>query len=323
MTPQLIEPPTDFTVFELAEWLETAMVLEGIERISQAEIEDRFPVNQRPEAAVIEELAAEIGSRADMAPATYPFRAGHEEIFIDPTIDPTIYLFLLVLSIESAPYRTQSRYNEIGPSLELLTREAMLAMLGSAAEGRRFGWPAGDGRPELLLEAVEWLASEMGLEVGEVAEDVDEDDKDGGIDVAAWHPFPDKRPSFPVYLIQCTVQATYERKPADVVPDQWAAWIRFGRHPDIGLAVPFAIPPDAKVRLKLRYTTDVLLDRMRLCVLTEQRDLASFEEYGFMSDWTAREIGLIRDELTAPQAADAGKAKPKPKLARKRRPRKE
>jgi CRISPR-associated Cas5-like protein len=314
--PPLLEAPTDFTSFDLAEWLEISMVLDGATEVSAAEIESWFPQNQRPDAAEIEQLFAEIRSRAAVAPNLYPFRAIDEEIVVDRDVDPTVYYLLLVLSVERAPFRKEYRFNEISPSLELITREAMLALLGARGQGRRFGWPNSDGRPEHLAEAVEWLAAEMGLGVGVVREDVDDDDKDGGIDVAAWHPFADGAPSFPVFLIQVTTEATYERKPGDVVPEQWISWIRFGREPQIGLSVPFAIPIDAKVRLsKLRYSANLLLDRLRLCQLLDPGDLSVFDEYEFMRRWTVDEVEKLVIVLSQPDAQR------RPKLAKPRRPR--
>lgn len=109
------------------------MVLEGLSRFSQAEIEESLPTGQGPGAAIVEEAASEIASRAGRAPHVYPFRAIEEEIVVADDVVPTIYRFLLVLSMEQVPYRTQSRYNDIGPALELLTREAALGMLGAGA----------------------------------------------------------------------------------------------------------------------------------------------------------------------------------------------
>lgn len=158
----------------------------------------------------------------------------------------------------------------------------------------------------------------MGLEVGVVREDVDDDDKDGGIDVAAWRPFADRGPSFPAFLIQVTTQTTYERKPGDVVPEQWIAWIRFGREPQIGLSVPFAIPNDAKVRLsKLRYSANLVLDRLRLCELLQGREVTGFEEYGTMTAWTDQEVDQIKAAL-AERPPER-----RPRLAKRRRPRRQ
>lgn len=162
----------------------------------------------------------------------------------------------------------------------------------------------------------------MGLDTTDTLEvEVDEDDKDGGVDVIVWHGLGDANPAFPVFLIQCTVQSRWEKKPCDVVPERWSAWIRFGKEPTIGLAIPQAVPDDAKVRAQTKYTTGVLLERIRLCQLMEGRDISGLVEYAFMETWTLDEITLIVDQLTTLPAAGPGKRKKqRPRLARTRRP---
>lgn len=315
MATPLLEVPTDFTAFDLAEWAETIMVLEGKEALSRTAIAAMFPAGQGPDAAELDELLAEIRRRAEAASQIYPFRTKEESIILDNEVGPAIYFFLLVLSLESAPYRNESRFGEIGPLLELLTREAMLAYLGKGADAIRFGSGA-DGRPADLAAAVAWLANRMGLETLEEAieTDIDRDDKDGGIDVAAWHAFADGAPSFSSFLVQCTTQVTYERKPADVTPEKWGSWIRFGRAPAVVLSIPFAIPQDAKIRQLLRYSVNVLLDRLRLCELLSGRDMSHLDaDLVQMQAWTSSEIEKILGALANPE-------KP-PRLAKPRRPR--
>lgn len=296
------------------------MLLEGLERISQAEIEDRIPMGQGPGASTIEELASEIADRAKRAPTSYPFRSEEEEIFVKPEVDASVYHFLCILSMDGVPYKTQSRYNDIGPYLELITREAGKAFLGDDAEGVRFGYPNDDGRPEHLIAAVEWLATLLKLDPTEVLyKEVDEDDKDGGVDVAVWNGLGDNHPAFPVYLFQCTVQARWEKKAPDVVPAQWASWINFGMEPSIGLAVPHFTSSDAKVRARNKYTTQVLLDRFRLADQSAKRDLTQFPEYEQMIAWTQAEIALILEELSNPSPGRSARRK-KPRIAKGRSP---
>jgi hypothetical protein len=293
------------------------MVLEGEGALSRTAIAAMFPAGQGPDAAELDELLAEIRRRAEAASEIYPFRTKGELIVLDSEVDPTVYFFLLILSLESSPYRIEARFGEISPLLELLTREAMLAYLGEGAEAIRFGSQA-DGRPTDLASAVSWLAERMELEtVKEAIEtDIDRDDKDGGIDVAAWRSFADGAPSFASFLIQCTTQVTYERKPADVTPEKWSSWIRFGRDPSIVLSIPFAIPHDAKIRQRLRYSVNILLDRLRLCELLSGRDMNSLEDdLAQMRSWTSDEIEKILAALANPQ-------KP-PRLAKPRRPKKD
>ncbi|MFB7893492.1 hypothetical protein ACFC1I_14920 [Microbacterium sp. NPDC056044] len=317
MSAAMLEQPTDFTSFELAEWIEIYLVLNGLQSISRAAVTTLFPSGQAPDGAELDQLFAEVRRRAEVAPRVYPFREVEESIVRSSEVDGRVYDFLLVLSIEAAPYRKQSRYNEINPSFELVTREALIAQVGGHGEGRRFGWPNGDGRPEKLGEAVEWLAKEMGLKASVVWDDVDDDDKDGGIDVAVWRPFADKSPSFTVWLAQCTVQATYERKTSDVKPAQWMTWIKFGQPPVTVLSVPYAIPSDAKVRGQMKYSVGLLLDRLRLCeLLGDERTLSGFDEFSFLAEWVSAEV-----EATKLALSDGGDRPPR--MAKRRRPKKE
>lgn len=309
----LIEKPSGSTPFELADWVELNMVLQDLSSVSRTTIVSLFASGQAPDGAELDELFAEIRRRASIAPSVYPFRAPANSIHLDRVVDARIYRLLLALSVESAPFRKESRYGEVNPIFELVTREALLSYMGGG-EARRFGWPNGDGRPEHLADAVEWLAAEMGVPVGVVRDEVDEDDKDGGIDVAAWRPFADRASSFSVYLAQCTVQATYERKPADVEPKKWTAWIQIGRDPEIVLSIPYAIPPNAKVRSQLKYRANVLLDRLRICEMLESsNNLNKFPEYDAMKGWADKEIQRTKDELTAG-------SKRKPRMAKTRKP---
>jgi len=319
MSGTLLEAPTDFNTFDLTEWLELTMVIDEVDLISRASILSFFPAGQGPDSAELDQLFAEVRRRASSAPAIYPFVDQGDEILFDRSIDSRAYLALLVMSIDSAPYRVEDRFNEINPDFELLTREAMTAYAGPGAKGLRFGWPNDDGRPQYLGDAVEWLANRLGLAVGVVHDEVDSTDKDGGIDVVAWKPFMDGSPSFSVWLVQCTVQATYERKPADVVPEKWVAWIRFGRQPEIVLSVPQAIPLDAKIRDDLKYRANVVLDRIRLCeLLNNVSDLSQHEEWAHLLDWTNAEILMTRAALSA----SGGAAPRRQKIRRPLRPRK-
>ena len=246
MNQPLLEPPTDFTPFDLAEWIEISMLLAGESRVSAAEIESWFPQNQRPDAAEMDGLFAQIRERASIAPCIYPFRAVDEEIIVDEEVDPTIYGFLRPVGGACAISEGQPLQRNQSLARTSSHVRPCCGFLGQAPRRAASGGRA-DGRPEYLAEAVEWLAGEMGLEVGAVREDVDDDDKDGGVDVVAWYPFADGWTLFPTFLVQVTTEATYERKPKDVVPEQWVSWIRFGRLPQVGLSVPFAISNDAKV----------------------------------------------------------------------------
>jgi hypothetical protein len=311
----VLEAPNDFDAFALAEWLETTMMLEERTSINRSDIRARWALGSEPDQAEVDRLFAEIRRRAGTAPAVYPYRSPNSDsITLDADVDSTVYQFLLMLSMEHAPYRTENRYNEVSPALELLTAEALKAQLGPLANALPFGWPSSFGRPKYLGDAARWLANEMGVTVGPIDEDVDEDDKDGGIDVVGWSPFADGATSFLVVLCQCTVQMTYERKPGDVEPRMWMQWLRIGSSALVALSIPMAIPSDAKVRIHLRDRAALVLDRQRLCQLLSHRDLTTVAELDCIRGWVAGELPKVREALV-------GADKP-PQVAPRRRPKK-
>ncbi|WP_146082996.1 hypothetical protein [Rathayibacter sp. AY1E8] len=298
MTEITLDPPANFSAFELAEWIEFHLLLNGLESISRSSIMQKFPAGQSPDAAEMDQLFSEIRRRSILCESLYPYREVDESIAVDSEIDGRVYQLLLILSLRSAPFRLENRYNEINPAFELITREALISNLGDRARAVRFGWPSDDGRPERLDAAVTWLAKELGLSEGNTSGDIDSSDKDGGIDVVGWKPFSDGAPAFPVWLVQCTVQATYERKPSDVKPEKWMAWIKFGKPPGIALSIPYAIPPDAKIWGTLRWSAGLILDRLRLCEDLRTTDaLLSHREHDELPAWIVLEIAKIRAAL--------------------------
>ena len=318
MTAVMLEAPTDFRPFDLAEWVELFMVLNDLTSLSRSAFLQLFPAGQAPDGAEIDELFGEVRRRADIAPHLYPFRDVEESIVREPDIDGRIYRLLLMMSLEVAPFRQENRYNEINPAFELLTREAMISYMGQGALGRRFGWPSGDGRPQYLADAIEWLAQAMSLQVGDLA-DIDADDKDGGVDVVVWKPFADGSPAFSVYLIQCTVQAGYEGKAGGINAARWLTWIKFGQAPQKVLSIPHAVPLDAKVRVSLGFSFHVLLDRLRICEkLDGGTNLAHFAEYEHIAEWVTAEIEKTRLALTTPGARRPRPPKPRRPLNRGR-----
>jgi hypothetical protein len=91
--------------------------------------------------------------------------------------------------------------------------------------------------------------------------------KDGGVDVIAWRPFPDKRTSFPVWLVQCTVQREVVSKSRDIDVRNWSNWLAFDVDPSTVLAVPGLISR-TEVWNEIALRT-LVLDRIRIVGLLE------------------------------------------------------
>src|ERR1700722_2765148 len=157
MPPAQLPDPGDFDAWTLAEWIEASLLLDELPEISRTSLRERFTAGMEPDQAEIDSAMGEIRRRAAILPRQYPYRAEETRVIRLDTFDSTVYDFLLLLSLQHAPYRLQSRFEEINPAFELLAREALKGQLGPGAQGVRFAWPARDDRPQQFSKAVPWL----------------------------------------------------------------------------------------------------------------------------------------------------------------------
>jgi hypothetical protein len=304
-----LEPPASRDAETLAEWVETVLVVEELASITRVAIRQRFQQGQQPDDVELGMLFSEIARRRGLAEELYPFEVDDDgvEIRRRDGVDPTVYDFLLMISLERAPFRREDRYGEMNPAFDLLAREALRSYLGPGATAVRFSWPTSDGRPELFPEAVTWLADELNLP--ELSKKRNPDKKDGGLDVAAWRPFRDARPGFAVVLAQVTCEMTYEGKAARIPINQWKGWIEFGSTPSTALVVPFAIPGADDRWETLRNADQIVLERVRLCELLAGIDLTVFDEWNAMRQFVEKER-LALAEAEEPVAQIARPKKP-------------
>jgi hypothetical protein len=302
-----LEPPASRDAETLAEWAETILVVEELASITRVAIRQRFQQGQQPDDVELGMLFSEVGRRGGLADELYPFKVDPDgvEIRRRDDFDATVYDFLLVVSLERAPFRLQNRFADMNPPLDLLAREALRVYLGEGAVATRFSWPTSDGRPESFPEAVTWLADAMNLP--ELSKKRNPDRKDGALDIAAWRPFRDGRPGFAVVLAQVTCEMTFEEKAARIPVNQWKGWIEFGSTPSTALVVPFAIPIADDRWGTLRNADQVVVERVRLCELLAGVDLTTYDEWESMKTFVEDE----RQALAAQIEAVAHIARPK------------
>jgi hypothetical protein len=317
MPPAQLPDPGDFDAWTLAEWIEASLLLDELPEISRTSLRERFTAGMEPDQAEIDSAMGEVRRRAAILSQRYPYRAEGTRVIRLDTVDSTVYDFLLLLSLQHAPYRLEKRFEEINPAFELLAREALVGHLGPGARGVRFAWPARDDRPQQFSKAVPWLAKLMGLELGSLS-DVDDVDNDAGLDVAAWRPFGDGQPGHLAVLAQCTVQVAFETKAKDLEPNDWNGWMRFGRVPMTALVIPFVVAVDAKLWMRLAGRVDLMLDRMRLLELLDMEALVAYPEYEAMKSFIVAERDAMRQSLTA-EFGDGGMNR-RPKIASRRKP---
>lgn len=179
-----------------------------------------------------------------------------------------LYLGLLLLSV-----RNWVRQDPSGSMLadaklmEDITSCALGDFFGAHTRVLNFGWPSDAGRPEGFGEALGWLATRLGIDVGEVLP-TERRRKDGGVDVVAWREMADRQRGVPLLLVQVTIMADLLGKERDIDRRSWGAWLNTDLDPLVGLATPAAdLDPSTWQELS---RNALVLDRGRLCSMSPQ-----------------------------------------------------
>ena len=287
------------------------MLVESIEHLSIAELLNRFPAGQKPDASDLGLIRSEVRERYDIIGDRYPYRAdsaGVERV----AGDTALYDFLLLASLEYAPFRQENAYTGVNRIFDLVVREALKAHLGKRSDAVRFGTPVSDGRPQDFIEAVSWLAGLMGTPEGRM--DRPADDNDAGVDVVAWRHFADHRAGFPVILAQDTLQLDFELKVGRIPLESWKKWLDIGPSPQTALAVPFNIRRGDDRWMKVTTDTALLLDRLRLCELLRERTWSDEPEWEqALQIVDVQRLGVLgcvdADETRTPRVAKPRKQK--------------
>lgn len=197
---------------------------------------------------------------------------------------------MLLMGSES-PVRGKMDIAAAAAHLERITAAAARFLLGPDTRSVRFGWPSEDGRPVEFPDAVRWLAGLMKVPVG--ASYRPPVNKDGGVDVVAWRPFPDGRSGFPVVLIQCTLERNYAHKAADVDRRVWSGWLRLDVDPTTALAIPEVVA--AGEDWNTLATRTVVLDRIRLASLLPRTP--EDERLLPVSGWAEEQLEQLRTRM--------------------------
>lgn len=271
----------------VADWIETRCLVSGralgADALLEAGEEHRYG------SADIDLGLRTMARRSVAVGEAYPFRVAGGAAARDlGTRSP--WAAMLLMGSES-PVRRSLDVAVAAAHLERITAAAARFFLGPDTRSVRFGWPSEDGRPVEFPAAVRWLAGLMKVPVG--ASYRPPVNKDGGVDVVAWRPFPDGRSGFPVVLIQCTLERSYTHKAADVDRRVWSGWLRLDVDPTTALAVPEVVA--AGEDWNALATRTVVLDRIRLASLLPLT--SKDERLAPVSSWAQEQFAQLRRQL--------------------------
>lgn len=315
-----IETPESLDPHSLAEWLELAMMVDGTDDFSSTEILSSFPAGRRPPIQDIEFALQVVEDRAGAAPSLYPFRrlgdrvvlAGHPDSD-DETVDPCLYLFMLIACMQNAPWAIAGQAARVGSLFDHLVVDAMIEWQGAGSQGVIFGWPPRAGRPGDLVAAVSWLADLLELPDGDL--DRPPDGKDGGVDCVVWKPALDRRSGVPVWLIQASVEHEVVMKAARIIPiESWKRWIKFGAGPTTVFATSHSIPSGSNAWMELNDSAELIADRLRIMRLLHGRGT-----YTEAPDWLEEVCAFVHDQLEL--IRDPPDGDPAPRVRKRKRER--
>lgn len=225
--------------------------------------------------------------RAGLLGSAYPFRVASGGVACTDDTVKSPWVTLLLMSSDS-PLRRGMNIPVVAAHLERITATALESLFGPGTSAIRFG--AGDeGRPAALSDAVQWLARLMNVPVGSAYRPPY--GKDGGVDVVAWRPFPDRRSGFPVLLAQCTLERDYAHKAADVDVRVWSGYLRLDVEPLTALAVPEVVPSGEEWNSLAART--VVLDRIRLTTLITANE-SNVEALEVVFEWLQKQLQVLR-----------------------------
>ncbi len=264
----------------------------------------------------LELLVEQVKLRTTVGERIYPFRAEDDRISRTSSCGEDIYFLLLVLSSADAAFRGDRRAHEVEGAFDQLALEAMRRFIGRGADGVRFARSTDDSgddasRPGLFSEAIQWLRDQ--LDVRGRVEPTDQPDEkrhwewhesypvpnsynDGGVDLVVWWRFKDDRQGFPVALVQCTVQISWERKLEDIPLVLWERWIDFSMvPPQRALVIPFSGDPSDGLWRERSLRAGVVIDRVRLLELLNELDCETLASLvgSETSEWVSRELATI------------------------------
>lgn len=215
----------------------------------------------------------------------YPFYVDKDCLFLHDNLNlkQKIYIFLLLCS--SLYFINKTDEGTLTTDFEQLSTKAMESYLpsfvvhpfGKSEEARKH-------YPNKLIEAINQLA--INLRERNIVDQAligAKNTGDGGLDIVAWkHPLGDEHASGSlICLAQCACSATdWVKKQAESHYINWDKRIHFTHRPANFMFIPFCFRDSLGNWYNSdKITQSIVMDRLRLCFLSDEIDIAEFASY--------------------------------------------
>ena len=255
----------------LCDWIEGSILFDENEDefflmdVVDVLTDKRIYENQEFAEEIVTDAWNELERRVNRIGSGVPFSVTDSQITrMDSWQDTPAHSFCVLVSLARC-YRkwwrciSKGDYNEQGELFELLTQESLKKQFADW-KVKRTGWSR--THPTRLYDTVKRTANWLGRATRNNV-NPDSRGKEAGLDLLCYHPFPDNRAGFPVYLMQCTTRQDWEQKVTQPSIARWFDFIDFVVRPQKAFAIPFA-PSDEDFRDQCVDIEGMFLDRCRL-----------------------------------------------------------
>ncbi len=272
----MLKVPADTDPNGLADWIECSLLLQRRigKRISETAVLSAFERAEIPDPeGSLADLKNRIRNRMRLLRESYPVNYSNRMFSIIRRWSTCLpYQFLLLVSLNQT-YKelryTRGQANRPAEIFEEITEIAVQRYLGG--QSIRIGAPRRQPVPAQLPRAVKYAAERINEEFGYGELEI-HGSGDDGLDLIVWVPFPDRKPSQLIVLIQCAIGTDWQTKRSELSLQVWQRHIRWHTGPLKAFSVPFALDAGPSW-LETASRGGLVLDRTRLAAIIGRSSL--------------------------------------------------
>jgi len=273
----MLQPPLSFELFSLTDWLESVLLFQQDPppTMSAADIQAALEgINESDLEGSASDIQRAVQAR-HLSIQAYPIQrtlTGYERTMA--WTECLSYSFLLLASLHHhypklRPPKYSQRIHEAAELFERLSAIALGAYVSGEVE--RFAEIRRPPVPRFFGEALMYLSECSGESVG-AGLYVTGDEKDDGVDLLAWRPFPDRRPGQLMLFGQCAIGLDWNDKFGDLIENHWRGHMFWHVYPGKAFMVPFH-HEEGELWRRSCGAGGIIFDRLRLAAMVGTEDL--------------------------------------------------